>query len=208
MMNVILTAIVHYMDSPSSRKELSHERIVATAARAIRRGGFHGIGVADIMKEAGLTHGGFYAHFSSRTALLAEALARAGRDSAHRVAQATAARQARGASAFRAFVEGYLSDRHLGDIEGGCPVAALVSEMPRQAPEVRDAAAQGVRGLVAAVRRALPKDAPADNAPAIASQLVGALQLARALGDNAEGQALLKASRRALLAQYDHQPSN
>ena len=87
-------------------------------------------------------------------------------------------------------------------------MAALVSEMPRRAPEVRDAAAQGVRGLVAAVRRALPKDAPADTAPAIASQLVGALQLARALGDNAEGQALLKASRRALLAQYDRQPSD
>ena len=52
------------MDSQPSRKELSHERIVATAARAIRRGGFHGVGVADIMKEAGLTHGGFYAHFS------------------------------------------------------------------------------------------------------------------------------------------------
>ena len=62
------------MDSQPSRKELSHERIVATAARAIRRGGFHGVGVADIMKEAGLTHGGFYAHFSSRNALLAEAL--------------------------------------------------------------------------------------------------------------------------------------
>jgi hypothetical protein len=103
----------------------------------------------------------------------------------------------------RAFVEGYLSDRHLGDIEGGCPVAALVSEMPRQTPEVREAAVQGVRGLVAAVRRVLPLDAPAYGAPAIASQLVGALQLARALGDNAEGQALLKASRRTLLAQYD-----
>ena len=160
------------------------------------------------MKEAGLTHGGFYAHFSSRNALLAEALERAGRDSADRVAQGTAVRRARGASALRAFVEGYLSDRHLGDIEAGCPVAALVSEMPRQAPEVREAAAQGVRGLVAAVRRALPKDAPADSGPAIASQLVGALQLARALGDNAEGQALLKASRRALLAQYDRQPSD
>ena len=102
------------MDSQPSRKELSHERIVATAARAIRRGGFHGVGVADIMKEAGLTHGGFYAHFSSRNALLAEALGRAGRDSADRVAQGTAVRRARGASALRAFVEGYLSDRHLG----------------------------------------------------------------------------------------------
>ena len=205
---VILSATVHGMASPPSRKEVTHERIVATAARAIRRGGFHGVGVADIMKQAGLTHGGFYAHFSSRNALLAEALERAGQDSAARVSQATAARQARGASALRALVEGYLSDRHLAEIEAGCPVAALASEMPRQSAEVRASSAQRVRGLLAAVRRALPKDAPADSSPAIASQLVGALQLARALGDNAEGQALLKASRRALLAQYDRQSSD
>ena len=208
MMIIILAARIQAMDSPPSRKEITHERIVATAARAIRRGGFQGVGVADIMKEAGLTHGGFYAHFSSRNALLAEALERAGRDSAARVDQAGAERQARGASALRALVEGYLSERHLGSIEAGCPVAALASEMPRQSPEVREASAQRVRGLVAAVRRALPKDAPADSGPAIASQLVGALQLARALGDNAEGQALLRASRRALLAQYDRKPSD
>ncbi len=145
------------MESSPSRKEVTHERIVATAARAIRRGGFNGVGVADIMREAGLTHGGFYAHFSSRNALLAEALERAGQDSAARVAQGTAARQARGASALRALVEGYLSDRHLGDIEAGCPVAALASEMPRQSAEVRESSAQRVRGLIAAVRRALPQ---------------------------------------------------
>ena len=195
------------MDSPPSRKEVTHERIITAAARAIRRGGFHGVGVADIMKEAGLTHGGFYAHFSSRNALLAEALERAGQDSAARLARGTAARQARGASALRALVEGYLSDRHLGELEAGCPVAALVSEMPRQSAEVLEASAQRVRGLVAAVRRALPKDAPVDFGAAIASQLVGALLLARALGDNAEGQRLLKASRRALLAQYDRKPA-
>ena len=114
---VILSATLHRMDSPPSRKEVTHERIVATAARAIRRGGFHGVGVADIMKEAGLTHGGFYAHFSSRNALLAEALERAGQDSAARVTQGIAARQARGASPLRALVEGYLSDRHLGELE-------------------------------------------------------------------------------------------
>jgi AcrR family transcriptional regulator len=196
------------MNSPPSRKEISHERIVATAARAIRRGGFQGVGVSDIMKEAGLTHGGFYAHFSSRNALLAEALERAGQDSAARVDQGTSAREARGASALRALVEGYLSDNHLGNIETGCPVAALVSEMPRQALEVREASATRVRGMLAAVRRALPKGASADGGPAIASQLIGALQLARALGDNVEGRALLKASRRALLAQYDHKPSD
>lgn len=196
------------MDNPPSRKETSHERIVAAAARAIRRGGFQGVGVADIMKEAGLTHGGFYAHFSSRNALLAEALERAGQDTAARTRDDLATRQSRGASPLRALVEGYLSDRHLGDIETGCPVAALASEMPRQTPEVREAAAQRVRAMVAAVRRALPKDAPADSGPSIASQLVGALQLARALGDNAEGRALLRASRRSLLAQHDHNTSD
>src|SRR6185369_4157554 len=186
-----------------SRKQLSHDRIVDTAARAIRRAGFNGVGVADIMKEAGLTHGGFYAHFASRNALLAEALERAGRDSAARIDKNAASRQARGVSAFRALVDGYLSERHLASAESGCPVAALASEMPRQAPEVREAAAQRVRSLVARVRATLPAGAARDSAALIASQLVGTLQLARALGDNAEGKALLAATRRSLLAQFD-----
>lgn len=191
------------MDTPPSRKQLTHERIVATAARAIRRGGFQGIGVADIMKEAGLTHGGFYAHFASRNALLAEALERAGQEGAARVADYTAVRRKQGASAFRALVDGYLAERHLSSTETMCPVAALASEMPRQSAEVRDSAALRVRGLMKLIEHALPPDAPAKSAAVIASQLVGALQLARALGDNAEGKALLAASRRALLAQYD-----
>lgn len=191
------------MEGQPTRKQLSHERIVETAARAIRRAGFHGTGVADIMKEAGLTHGGFYAHFASRNALLAEALERAGRDSAARLEKGVASRQARGVSAFRALVEGYLSERHLGSTESGCPVAALASEMPRQAPEVREAAARRVRSLIAKVQGALPVGAAPDSAALIASQLVGALQLARALGDNAEGKALLASVRRNLLAQHD-----
>ena len=196
------------MDGQPTRKQVTHERIVETAARAIRRGGFHGVGVADIMKEAGLTHGGFYAHFASRDALLCEALERAGQDSAARVAKAASSRQARGASALRALVEQYLSDSHLAATEDGCPVAALLSEMPRQSREVSDAAARRVRSLVATVRRTLPSDAGADNAAAIAGQLVGALQLARALGNNAEGKALLAATRRMLLAQHDTRPSH
>jgi len=194
------------MDIQPSRKQLTHDRIVETAARAIRRAGFNGVGVADIMKEAGLTHGGFYAHFASRNALLAEALERAGRDSAAAIAKKVSNRQIQGsASAFRALVEGYLSDRHLRSPESGCPVAALASEMPRQSAEVRQAAAQRVRGLVAAVQRTLPAGTAADSAASIASQMVGSLQLARALGDNAEGQALLTAARRDLLARYDNQ---
>lgn len=194
------------MESQPSRKQLSHERIVETAARAIRRAGFQGVGVADIMKEAGLTHGGFYAHFPSRNALLAEALERAGRDSSARLEKGTASRQARGASAFRSLVEGYLSERHLGSTESGCPVAALASEMPRQAPEVREVAARRVRSLIAKVQGALPAGAAPDSAALIASQLVGALQLARALGDNAEGKALLATARGELLAHHDAAP--
>jgi TetR/AcrR family transcriptional repressor of nem operon len=186
-----------------SRKELSHDRIVTAAARAIRRGGFEGVGVADIMKEAGLTHGGFYAHFDSRNAMMAEAMDRAGQESAARLTQGVALRKSRGASDLRALVEAYLSDRHLEDIEAGCPVAALACEVPRQSPEVQEAAAQRVHGLLAIVGRALPPDAPADSAALLASQLVGALLLARALGNKARGQALLKATRRSLLAQYD-----
>lgn len=191
------------MGNLPSRRDINHERIVAVAARAIRRGGFQGVGVADIMKEAGLTHGGFYAHFRSRDALLTEALERAGQDTAARVRQGVAQRQARGASPLRALVEAYLSDRHLADIETGCAVAALASEMPRQADDVRVAAAQRVRDMLASVRSALPEDAPAQSAAAVASQMVGALQLARALGDNAEGRSLLTAARQMLLAQHD-----
>ena len=89
------------MDRPLTRKEISHQRIVDAAARALRRTGYAGTGVADIMKEAGLTHGGFYAHFESRDALLAEAISKAGRDNAHWFEQHAATRANSGASALR-----------------------------------------------------------------------------------------------------------
>lgn len=191
------------MDAKPSRRETTHDRIVETAARAIRRAGYQGVGVADIMKEAGLTHGGFYAHFASRNALLVEALERAGQDGLANMTRRMAERRAKGASEFRALVEAYLSDAHLAGAENGCPVAALCSEMPRQAPEVRDASALRVQGMVQLVKKTLPASAAADTAMVIASTMVGALQLARALGDNAHGKALLKANRQTLLSQYD-----
>jgi TetR/AcrR family transcriptional regulator, transcriptional repressor for nem operon len=196
------------MQIQPTRKELTHERILETAARAIRRGGFNGVGVADIMKEAGLTHGGFYAHFESRDALVAEALEHAGRQSSLQLAKSTAVRKSRGASPFRALVESYLTDRHLSEAETGCPVAALASEMPRQAEQVREAAARRVQSLIAGVQAALPGHVPADAAQVVAAQLIGALQLARALGNNAQGKALLAASRERLLAQYDKPASH
>ena len=188
--------------TPSTRKQQTHERIVEVAARAIRRQGYAGVGVADVMNSAGLTHGGFYAHFDSRDALLVEALERAGRESGAVLAQAVERRRAKGASAFRALVDAYLSEEHLTAVDTGCPVAALACDMPRQPDAVREASAAPVRRLVATVQSALP---PASRAAAgvVAGTLVGTLQLARALGDDAEGRALLSAARTALIRQYD-----
>src|SRR5881409_2611738 len=103
-----------------------------------------------------------------------------------------------GISAFHKLVTGYLSEGHLKGTETGCAVAALGSEMPRQSTEVRKAAAQSVRRMLDAVQQALPPGVEPEVASAIACQMVGALQLARALGANAEGKALLAAVRRQL----------
>ena len=188
--------------TPNSRKQETHERIVDVAARAIRRHGYAGVGVADVMKEAGLTHGGFYAHFDSRDALLVEALERAGRESGEAVTRALERRAAKGVSAFRALVEAYLGDEHLASLETGCPVAALACDMPRQSDAVREASAVRVRRLVAGVQSALPHASRA-TASVVAGTLVGTLQLARALGANADGRAVLSAARKALVQQYD-----
>ena len=188
--------------TPNSRKQETHERIVEVAARAIRRDGYAGVGVADVMKEAGLTHGGFYAHFDSRDALLVEALERAGRESGQAVTRALERQAAKGVSAFRALVEAYLADEHLASLEIGCPVAALACDMPRQSEAVREASAVRVRRLVAGVQSALPQASRA-TASVVAGTLVGTLQLARALRANAVGRAVLSAARKALVQQYD-----
>jgi TetR/AcrR family transcriptional repressor of nem operon len=148
-----------------------------------------------------LTHGGFYAHFKSRDALLAAAIEHAARDSVRILSRRIKALQDAGASPVRALVEGYLADEHLDACERGCPVAALGSEMPRQSDELLEVSRTRVRGLVEKVRQTLPADAPAESAFSLAASLVGALQLARALGE--EGRALLPGTRAALIAQYD-----
>jgi hypothetical protein len=84
-------------------------------------------------------------------------------------------------------------------------VSALVSEIPRQAPEVREASAERVQALIDRVRQSLPPSVKPDAAGVITSTMVGALQLARALGDEKQARALLKSARTALLDQYDTQ---
>src|SRR5205814_1910417 len=127
------------------RKDATHERIVEAAARAIRRSGYGGTGVADIMKDAGLTHGGFYAHFASRAAMLAEAADRAGAESLATLTRVAAAAPPQ--EALGAMIRAYLSKQHLADAETGCPVAALGSETPRQAARARRAATPRSRDL-------------------------------------------------------------
>jgi TetR/AcrR family transcriptional regulator, transcriptional repressor for nem operon len=189
------------MSAAPSRKEISHDRIVEAASRAIRRAGYQGVGVADIMKEAGLTHGGFYAHFESRDALLVEAVQRAGRDNAAVLGARIAQRRADGESPLAALVNAYLHDQQLASTEHGCVVAALASEMPRQGDALLDASRTRVLGLVDAVRRALPDGADEEDAAVIAATLVGALQLARTLGGKA-GRSLLARTRQTLVSRH------
>lgn len=168
----------------SSRKEVTHERIVEVAARAIRRSGYDGTGVADIMKEAGLTHGGFYAHFESRDALLVEAGDRAGAESVALAARVAAA--APQGQALQAMMQSYLSSEHIAAIETGCPVSALGSEMPRQAPEVRRAATIHIKEMIDLFARQMPnwgQPQAHEQAMALVCALIGTTMMARAVDD-------------------------
>ena len=185
-------------------KEVTHERIVETAARAIRRSGYNGTSVADIMKEAGLTHGGFYAHFPSREAMLAEAADHAGAES---VAVSTrVAATAPPEQALQALARAYLSKEHVKNVEMGCPIAALGSEMPRQAPEVRRAATRRIKEMIDVVARQLPdwgQPAAHERALVIVAMSVGALLLARAVDDPKLSDALLEATLKHLVPTDD-----
>lgn len=178
-----------------SRKEASHERILQAATRAIRRSGYAGTGVADIMREAGLTHGGFYAHFASREAMLAEAADLAGAESVGALEKFTSA--ASPEDAYRTLLKTYLSRAHVERAETGCPVAALGSEMPRQAPEVRQAATRRIKDMIDLVERRAPHSGTPEGrrkALATTATMIGALILARAVDDRQLGDEVLGAA--------------
>jgi len=182
----------------SSRKEITHMRIVETAARAIRRSGYDGTGVADIMKEAGLTHGGFYAHFASRDAMLAEAADKAGEETVA-IAEHIFANVPED-QALQALMHAYLSNEHMGNIEKGCSFAALGSEMPRQAPEVRKASTCRIKEMIGLIKSKLADESnPYEKALVMMSTMVGALLLSRAVDDNT----LSEDFRQAALKHYD-----
>ncbi|WP_286162479.1 TetR/AcrR family transcriptional regulator [Methylobacillus flagellatus] len=181
-----------------NRKEITHTRIVETAARVIRRSGYDGTGVADIMKEAGLTHGGFYAHFASRDAMLAEAADRAGADTLA-IAEHIFAEVPQD-QALPALMRAYLSNEHMANVETGCALAALGSEMPRQAPEVRKASTCRIKEMIALIESRLSGQPSArEEALVMLSTMVGTLLLARAVEDPE----LSDAVRQAALKHYD-----
>ena len=195
-MNVMRTSNPH---TRAAAKEASHERIVQAASRAIRRSGYAGTGVADIMREAGLTHGAFYAHFESREAMLAAAADHAGAE-----ANATAAGIAASVppeQSLRAMMRAYLSKEHLASVELGCPVSALCSEMHRQSPEVRRAATRRIKEMIDLVARLLPswgQSSAHEQALVSVATMVGTLTLARAVDDAAMSDALCEAALKRL----------
>lgn len=181
--------------SALTRKEATHERIVEAAARAIRRSGYAGTGVSDIMKNVGLTHGGFYAHFASREAMLAEAADRAGAEAV--AASASIAAGAPPEQALASLVRAYLSKEHVENAEIGCPVAALGSEMPRQAPEVRRAATRRIKEMIDLIARQSSdwgQPGAHERALVTVATMVGTLLLARAVDDPKLSDALREAT--------------
>ncbi|KAB1072279.1 TetR/AcrR family transcriptional regulator [Methylobacterium planeticum] len=168
---------------------LNRRRVVAVAAELFRERGLHGVGVADIMASAGLTHGGFYGQFASKDALAVEAF------------DCALAQHHRGD--LETLVSAYLADAHVAAPGKGCPIAALVNDVSREAPDspVRERLTQGVRRFADLIGSLLPK-ASAERrrrrALASLSTMVGALVLARAVNDAALRAALLEAARSAL----------
>lgn len=200
MMHVMRNAKPPKINARSAAKEASHERIVSVAARAIRRSGYDGTGVADIMKEAGLTHGAFYAHFASREAMLAEAATRACSESAAVIAGVAAGSPPEQAMA--AMLRAYLSPEHREQVELGCPLAALGSETPRQVPEVRRAITRHVKEMVDFVARQSPdwgQPGAHERALATVATMVGTLLVARVVDEPALADSFCEAALQQLV---------
>ena len=191
--------------TPGSTKAETHERIVEAAARAIREHGYAGASVADVMKQAGLTHGGFYAHFASREAMLEEALSCA---AAEGYARLTAVGQrAEPGRELEAIVASYLSDRHVAHPEAGCTLAALGTETARQAAGLRRVATRNVNAMARLLADQLPGGDTAENrdrALAMLSGMIGALIVARMVDDPALSKAVRESVMRSIAADAAH----
>lgn len=182
-------------------KEETHKRVVEAAARRFRKDGIESTGVVDLMADAGLTHGGFYAHFSSKETLVKEALAAASMKSrAHLQGQIDEAR-AEGRDPLEAIVRSYLTATHRDRPDRGCSVAALGSEIARHPRKTREAFTEGLEKTMGIIASAMPESVPnrQERAYAIFSTLIGALQLSRAISDSTMSQAVIDAGVTAAL---------
>ena len=185
-----------------SKKEAaaSRERILDSASKLFREHGLDGIGVADLMKDAGLTHGGFYGHFSSKEELMAQACDRALAGSVAKWGKLCASGDAKPLSAI---ARSYLSRRHLDDPGEGCVVAAIGADVSRHGPTVRHAITEGVRSLVETLAGVVPgktRAAKRRKALAIYASMVGGVVLARAVDDRKLSEEVLKAVSAAIEA--------
>jgi TetR/AcrR family transcriptional repressor of nem operon len=178
----------------------THARIVKKASVRLRERGAHGIGVADLMKDAGLTHGGFYAHFDSREALVVEAFAFAMDRSMERWRKL--AEQTPPEKRLATIVDSYLTPLHRDDPGRGCAVPALGAEIASESPKTRKAFAAKLEQMIEMIAEQIP-DAPRKTARkrAMASlaTMMGTLVLARVAGNGEFSDEILGAGRDAVL---------
>ena len=180
----------------AERRTETRQRILDAASRLFRQHGIDGVGVDAIMHAAGLTHGGFYAHFDSKEALVVEAGAASLARSATRWEEAS--RKEDKAAALARIVEVYLDPAHVTGPERGCILPALGADVARRS-EARHAISAELRRMLAALERCLPGRDP-QNAKAALSCLVGAVLLARLADDEALAQGFLDAAKAAVIA--------
>jgi TetR/AcrR family transcriptional repressor of nem operon len=179
----------------------THARIVKKASVRLREKGAHGIGVSDLMKDAGLTHGGFYAHFDSREALVVEAFGYAMDRSIERWRQL--AGQAEPQDRLAAIVEAYLSPQHRDNPGHGCAVPALGAEIARESPKTRKAFAAKLDQMITMMAEQFTTEAgksARQQAMAALATMMGTLVMARVAGSGELSEELLSAGRDAVLA--------
>jgi TetR/AcrR family transcriptional regulator, transcriptional repressor for nem operon len=179
----------------------THARIVRKASVRLREKGAHGVGVADLMKDAGLTHGGFYAHFASREQLVIEAFAFAMDRSIERWRKLAA--ETPPAERLAVIVASYLSPAHRDDPGRGCAVPALGAEIARESPKTRKVFAAKMEAMIEAIASdvvdASPK-AARKRAMAILATMMGSLLMARVAGSGELSDTILQSGRDAALA--------
>jgi TetR/AcrR family transcriptional regulator, transcriptional repressor for nem operon len=187
----------------NEHKQNTRNKVLQAAAKAIRVDGPDRVAVAGVMAEAGLTHGGFYAHFSSKDELVAAAIGQMFEDARVRVEHDTAGRGP--AEGLGAYIDFYLSRKHRDARGAGCPMAALSSDLPRMSDASRQQFAAGVQRVTAALGDQLAALGRADaeaGARSMMAELIGALSLARAELDAKHSDAILAASRGQLKQRF------